>query len=149
MNIQRSAPTDKYGPKGTRSERALGPRSNIPTPKTDPTSDAAATVKENPLPKAKADFKRKLRDVPHKPGVYLMRDRLNRIIYVGKAKSLRKRLSSYFMPSRRQTADMKTRSLIESIWDFEFAHGQERAGIPPARKPSHQGIPAALQHFPA
>ena len=74
---------------------------------------------DSPLPKAKADFKRKLRDVPHKPGVYLMRDRLNRIIYVGKAKSLRKRLSSYFMPSRRQTADMKTRSLIESIWDFE------------------------------
>ncbi len=74
---------------------------------------------ESPLPKAKADFKRKLRDVPHRPGVYLMRDRLNRIIYVGKAKSLRKRLSSYFMPSRRQTADMKTRALIESIWDFE------------------------------
>ncbi len=74
---------------------------------------------ESPLPKAKADFKRKLRDVPHRPGVYLMRDRLNKIIYVGKAKSLRKRLSSYFMPSRRQTADMKTRALIESIWDFE------------------------------
>ena len=74
---------------------------------------------ESPLPKAKADFKRKLRDVPHRPGVYLMRDRLNKIIYVGKAKSLRKRLASYFMPSRRQTADMKTRALIESIWDFE------------------------------
>ncbi len=74
---------------------------------------------ESPLPKAKADFKSKLRDVPHRPGVYLMRDRLNKIIYVGKAKSLRKRLSSYFMPSRRQTADMKTRALIESIWDFE------------------------------
>ena len=74
---------------------------------------------DSPLPKAKADFKSKLRDVPHRPGVYLMRDRLNKIIYVGKAKSLRKRLSSYFMPSRRQTADMKTRALIESIWDFE------------------------------
>ena len=74
-----------------------------------------------PLPKkAKADFNKKLRDVPHKPGVYLMRDRLNHIIYVGKAKDLRKRVGSYFMPSRRQTADMKTRSLIESIWDFEF-----------------------------
>ena len=40
---------------------------------------------DSPLPKAKADFNKKLRDVPHKPGVYLMRDRLNRIIYVGKA----------------------------------------------------------------
>ncbi len=76
---------------------------------------------EAPQPKkAKADFNQKLRDVPHKPGVYLMRDRLNHIIYVGKAKDLRKRVGSYFMPSRRQTADMKTRSLIESIWDFEF-----------------------------
>ena len=75
---------------------------------------------DSPLPKAKADFNKKLRDVPHKPGVYLMRDRLNRIIYVGKARDLRKRVGSYFMPSRRQTADRKTRALIESIWDFEY-----------------------------
>jgi excinuclease ABC subunit C len=74
---------------------------------------------DSPLPKAKADFNRKLRDVPHRPGVYLMRDRLNRIIYVGKAKDLRKRVGSYFMASRAQTADLKTRALIESIWDFE------------------------------
>ena len=67
----------------------------------------------------KPDPNQKLRDVPHKPGVYLMKDRLKRVIYVGKARDLRKRLSQYFMPSRRMTADLKTRALLDSIWDFE------------------------------
>ena len=40
------------------------------------------------------DLKAKLRALTDKPGVYLMKDRLGRIIYVGKAKSLRKRVSS-------------------------------------------------------
>ncbi|MDP0492501.1 MAG: excinuclease ABC subunit UvrC [Verrucomicrobiota bacterium JB023] len=66
-----------------------------------------------------ADLKEKLREVPHKPGVYLMKDRLGSIIYVGKARDLRKRLSSYFMPSRKTRADVKTRALIDSISDFE------------------------------
>jgi excinuclease ABC subunit C len=61
----------------------------------------------------------KLRDVPHKPGVYLMKDRLKRVIYVGKARDLRKRLGQYFMPSRRMTADLKTRALLDSVWNFE------------------------------
>jgi len=66
------------------------------------------------------DVAAKLRDVPHKPGVYVMRDRLNRVIYVGKARDLRKRLANYFTPSKRMKADLKTRALIESIWDFEI-----------------------------
>lgn len=68
----------------------------------------------------KPDLNKKLRDVPHKPGVYLMKDRLKRMIYVGKARDLRKRLGQYFMPSRRMTADLKTRALLSSIWDFEI-----------------------------
>jgi excinuclease ABC subunit C len=67
----------------------------------------------------KPDPNKKLREVPHKPGVYLMRDRLKRVIYVGKARDLRKRLAQYFMPSRRMTADLKTRALLDSTWDFD------------------------------
>jgi excinuclease ABC subunit C len=66
------------------------------------------------------NLKAKLRDVPHTPGVYLMKDRVGSIIYVGKARDLRRRLSSYFMASRLQRADVKTRALIDSIWDFEI-----------------------------
>jgi excinuclease ABC subunit C len=66
------------------------------------------------------EIQARLRDVPHKPGVYVMRDRLKRVIYVGKARDLRKRLSHYFTPSRQMRADPKTRALIESIWEFEW-----------------------------
>ncbi len=68
----------------------------------------------------KPDFIARLRDVPHQPGVYLMHDRLGRIIYVGKAIDLRRRLANYFQPSRNRLLDLKTRALIRSIWDFEY-----------------------------
>ena len=72
------------------------------------------------LPKEKADFAKRVHEVPHKPGVYLMRDRFNRVIYVGKARDLRKRVGSYFLPSKMAQADLKTRALLEAVWDFEF-----------------------------
>ena len=66
------------------------------------------------------NLKEKLRRLPDKPGVYLMKDRLGRIIYVGKAKSLKKRVSSYFQPSRAFTLQQpKIRALIELITDFD------------------------------
>lgn len=72
------------------------------------------------LPREKPDLQAKLNDVPHQPGIYIMRDRLHRVIYVGKARDLRKRLSSYFVPSNARRADLKTKALIESIWEFDF-----------------------------
>ena len=71
-------------------------------------------------PQPPRDPKAKWRETPHQPGVYLMRDRLNHVIYVGKARDLRKRLANYFQPSRQTLADLKTRALIRSIHDFEY-----------------------------
>lgn len=65
-------------------------------------------------------LRERLREVPHKPGVYLFRDRFRHVIYVGKARDLRRRLSSYFVPSALRRATIKTRSLVESTWSFEW-----------------------------
>lgn len=64
--------------------------------------------------------KSKLKSLPAQPGVYLMRDRSGRVIYVGKAKSLRNRVRSYFQSNRRSRAEAKIRSLIHSIADFDI-----------------------------
>lgn len=71
------------------------------------------------IAKQKSDLLEKVRDVPHKPGVYLMRDRFNRVIYVGKARDLRKRVGSYFLPSKMAVADLKTQAMLDAVWDFE------------------------------
>jgi len=65
------------------------------------------------------DLKAKVRALPDKPGVYLMKDRLGRIIYVGKANSLRKRVSSYFQPSRDRRVHPKIKALIDIIADLD------------------------------
>ncbi|RME94869.1 MAG: excinuclease ABC subunit UvrC, partial [Verrucomicrobia bacterium] len=64
-------------------------------------------------------IRRKLGTVPHKPGVYLMKDRFGTVIYVGKARDLRRRVSQYFHPSRRHAWDPKLRALIDAIHDFD------------------------------
>ena len=61
-------------------------------------------------------IKQKLSLVPNKPGCYLMKNKDNIIIYVGKAKKLKNRLSSYF----RGTHTGKTAKLVSEIVDFEY-----------------------------
>lgn len=61
-------------------------------------------------------FKEKLALVPHKPGSYQMKDKNGTIIYVGKAKDLHNRLSSYF--NRIHTG--KTAKMVSLIDDFQY-----------------------------
>lgn len=60
----------------------------------------------------------KLKSLPSDPGVYIHKNSDGKIIYIGKAKSLRNRVRQYFQSSRNM--DPKTRELVKRIADFEF-----------------------------
>jgi len=63
-------------------------------------------------------LRERLKWLPSKPGCYIMRDRRGAIIYIGKAKNLKKRVSSYFRPGARHAP--KVRSMVSCIYDFDF-----------------------------
>jgi len=65
------------------------------------------------------NLKEKVRHLPNEPGVYLMKDQLGRIIYVGKARSLKKRVASYFQRGRARALHPKIRALVGMIADFD------------------------------
>ncbi|MBP5552452.1 MAG: excinuclease ABC subunit C, partial [Spirochaetales bacterium] len=75
-------------------------------------------VTEQELKERRENFekaKAKAHALPLNPGCYLMKDDSGSVIYVGKAKSLRKRVSQYFLPNR----DRKTQALVEKIRDID------------------------------
>lgn len=59
----------------------------------------------------------KAHELPLEPGVYLMRDQSGKIIYVGKAKALRNRVSSYFRSLDKHTD--KVFSMVMNVWNFD------------------------------
>lgn len=61
-------------------------------------------------------IKEKLKLLTTEPGCYLMKDETGKVIYVGKAKNLKRRVSSYF--NREHTG--KTKALVQNIKDFEY-----------------------------
>ena len=64
----------------------------------------------------------KVRRFPQKPGVYLMKDSHGRVIYIGKAKNLRSRASSYFL--KAAASELRTRDLVREICDIDFVEAE-------------------------
>ena len=62
-------------------------------------------------------IKERLDNLPHKPGVYYFKDKNGKIIYIGKAKSLKNRVRSYFRNSN--PSEPKTAILISKIRELE------------------------------
>ena len=64
------------------------------------------------------DIQENLKKLPDSPGVYMHKDKLGNVIYVGKAVSLKNRVRQYFQSSRHM--DPKVRSMVENIAEFEY-----------------------------
>lgn len=60
----------------------------------------------------------KTKKLPQQPGIYIMKDKKDQIIYVGKAKSLKNRVSSYFRSVDKHLP--KVYKMVENVWDFEY-----------------------------
>jgi len=74
----------------------------------------------------KSDLREKLKNIPDAPGVYILKTAEGKILYVGKAKSLKKRTRAYFTGTR----DVKTRHLQARIGDLEvFPTGSEAEAL--------------------
>lgn len=63
------------------------------------------------------DFEYQLKMLPKSPGVYIMKNRLGEIIYIGKAKVLRNRVRQYF---RKSGLDVKTKIMVSNVAEFEY-----------------------------
>ncbi|HEY8805309.1 MAG TPA: excinuclease ABC subunit UvrC [Clostridium sp.] len=64
------------------------------------------------------DFEYQLKSLPDAPGVYLMRNHLGEIIYVGKAKILKNRVRQYFKSSKNHS--VKVKAMVKNISEFEY-----------------------------
>lgn len=64
------------------------------------------------------DFEYHIKNLPDKPGVYLMKNSLGEVIYVGKAKVLKNRVKSYFQKSKNHSEKVKV--IVKNIAEFEY-----------------------------
>ncbi len=66
------------------------------------------------------ELREKASGLPLLPGVYIMKGRDEKIIYVGKSKALKNRVSQYFAADRYEKHNVKTRKMVDSVRDFSF-----------------------------
>ena len=66
----------------------------------------------------KEQLRIKAASLPLQPGVYIMKNKEGRVVYVGKSKALRNRVSQYFQSGSRH--DLKTARMVASVFDFEY-----------------------------
>ena len=66
------------------------------------------------------ELKQKANSLPLSPGVYLMRDTANKVIYVGKAKNLADRVKQYFQDSNLYSRGWKLPSLLPLIYKIDY-----------------------------
>jgi excinuclease ABC subunit C len=72
------------------------------------------------MPSISERNKELLRTLPDQPGIYVFRDSNGRVLYVGKAKSLRKRVLSYFQKGSPRDGNIRIAQMIKRIHDFDF-----------------------------
>lgn len=107
--------TLEFAPEDEASESAL--EAVAESAEQDAAFDASAQVTDGEESEARFDAKAFLKTVPNRPGCYRMYNDRDVVIYVGKAKDLKRRLSSYFL---KQGHELKTRLLVAHIAHIEF-----------------------------
>lgn len=111
--------TLEFAPEDEASESALEDalEAVAESAEQDAAFDASAQVTDGEESEARFDAKAFLKTVPNRPGCYRMYNDRDVVIYVGKAKDLKRRLSSYFL---KQGHELKTRLLVAHIAHIEF-----------------------------
>src|SRR5262245_20399183 len=103
------------GPPGTTSQATIQCRSS---PALQTRRAAVYALDQVPAMSDSTNLRKKVREFPTTPGVYLMKDARGRVIYIGKAVNLRSRAGSYFRKAAE--LDPRTADMVRAVRDVDF-----------------------------